>query len=131
MTTPFDANNRPAAQDRRMLAKALSKLFDQWQLSEADQLVLLGLRAEESGVLSMMRERGELADSTQLAERARALLKIYRYLSMLYPEHPQLRNKWLRASHPRLDGQSPFERIGQQGAAGVRFVTILLEEQLF
>lgn len=116
--------------DPRMLAKALFRIFDQWRLSETDQLIVLGIGAEDPGVLVSMRERNDL-DSNDLVERARALVRIYRYLAMLYPEHPTLREKWMTSAHPRLSGESPLDRIKGGGARGIGFVTTLLEEQLF
>jgi len=120
-----------AEQDRRLLAKALFKLFDEWELSERDQALLLGLDAHDLDVLTSMRAAGALASSMQLVERGRSLLRIYRYLSMLYPEHPHLRRKWITSAHPRLNGQAPLQRMKEGGGAGIRFVTLLLEEHLF
>ncbi len=113
-----------------MLAKAISRIFDQWRLSETDQLLVLGIGAEDRGVLVSMRERNDLAPD-ELVDRARALVRIYRYLAMLYPEHPTLREKWMTSTHPRLDGEAPLDRVKRGGAKGIGFVTTLLEEQLF
>ena len=106
-------------------------MFDEWRLSDTDRLVLLALDSHDIDVLVSMREKSELADSGELADRVRALLRIYRYLAMLYPEHPNLREKWMMSGHPRLGGEAPLERMKSGGAAGIRFVTTLLEEQLF
>lgn len=114
-----------------MLAKAIFRMFDQLHLAEADQLVLLGLEAKEGDVLVSMRQAGELPSSDELADRARTLLRIYRYLSMLYPEHPALREKWIASAHPRLEGESPLHRMKTRGHAGIRSVAMLLEEQAF
>lgn len=114
-----------------MLAKAIFRMFDHLHLAESDQVVLLGLGTHEVEVLASMRQTGELAISDELADRARALLKIYRYLAMLYPEHPALREKWIATAHPRLEGESPLQRMKTRGQAGIRFVATLLEEQLF
>lgn len=112
-----------------MLAKAIFRMFDQWRLSEADQLIVLGI--DDPSALASMRTDGELAASDELLNRARALLRIYRYLAMLYPEHPTLREKWMMSTHPRLDGEAPLDRIKRGGARGIGFVATLLEEQLF
>ncbi len=114
-----------------MLAKAIFRMFEQLHLTEGDQIVLLGLGTHEVDVLDSMRQAGELASSNELADRARALLRIYRYLAMLYPEHPGLREKWIASGHPRLEGESPLHRMKTRGPAGIRFVATLLEEQLF
>jgi hypothetical protein len=120
-----------ALQDRRMLAKAIFRLFDDWKLPEADQLALLGFAVEDVDSLSSMRQAGALASSEELMERTRSLLRIYRYLAMLYPEHPHLSKKWMMSSNPRLEGEAPIERIKNGGTAGIRLVSAMLEEQLF
>lgn len=130
----MNSDERPvsatSASDRQMLAKALFRILDQWRLSETDQLIVLGIGAEDPAVLVTMREQHDLV-SDDLVERARALVRIYRYLAMLYPEHPALREKWMTSTHPRLDGESPLDRVKRGGARGIAFVTTLLEEQLF
>lgn len=125
------SSQHPSDQDRRLLATAVFRLFDHWQLAEADQLALLGMKAEQLAVLREMRDSGVLTASAELLERVRALLKIYRYLSMLYPERSELAKKWMTSRNMRLEGHSPMQRIQAGGTAGIRAVTVLLEEQLF
>ncbi len=117
--------------DRRILAKAIFRLFDLWQLSEADQLILLGLPAEHLQALRSMRHSGILSTAEHMAERTRALLRIYRYLGMLYPEHPDLAKKWMISSHARLNAATPMDAIKNRGTAGINAVSALLEELLF
>ena len=116
--------------DRRILAKAIFRLFDLWQLSEADQLMLFG-PAEDRQALRSMRDSGMLMPTAHIAERTRALLRIYRYLGMLYPEHPDLAKKWMSSSHARLNGETPMEAIKNRGTGGINAVSVLLEELLF
>jgi hypothetical protein len=101
-----------------------------WEVSSADQIGLLGLDAEPDTLIAM-REAGLLIASATLAERTRTLLRIYRYVAMLYPEHPELGRKWMRTSHPRLDGETPMQRMLSRGEPGIRFVATILEEQLY
>lgn len=121
----------PTEQDRRTLAKAIFRLFDLWQLSPTDQLGLLGMTQGEAATLETMRNASLLAPSASLAERTRALMRIYRYVGMLYPEHPELARKWMYSSHVRLDGETPMQRMLGRGEPGIRFVTTVLEEHLF
>ena len=121
----------PTDGDRLILAKAIFRLFDQWQLSEADQLVLLGLSIEHAQALSSMRAGGTLSTDEHIAERTRALLRIYRYVGMLYPEHPELAKKWMTTSNVRLNAETPMEAIKNRGSVGMKAVSALLEELLF
>jgi chromosome condensin MukBEF MukE localization factor len=116
--------------DRRLLATAIFRLFDHWRLSEADQLTLLGINAENTSTLHGMREGG-LLPSQELADRVRSLLRIYRYLGMLFLQDPSSAKKWMTDSNIRLDGDSPLTKIQRRGAAGIQTVAALLEEQLF
>jgi hypothetical protein len=118
-------------QDRRLLATALFRLFDHWHLAESEQSSLLGLRPEQQGDLRVMRQSGLLAPNPTIAERTRALLRIYRYLGMVFTQNYDLARGWMMTSNLRLDGDSPFEKIQKKGDAGIRAVTNLLEEQLF
>lgn len=117
--------------DRRILAKAIFRLFDLWQLSEADQLVLLGLPTEHLQALRSMRHSEMLLTAEHLTARTRALLRIYRYLGMLYPEHPDLAKKWMTSSNARLNAETPMDAIKNRGTAGINAVSGLLEELLF
>ncbi len=118
-------------QDRRLLATALFRLFDHWHLAESEQSSLLGLPHEQQGDLRVMRQSGLLSPTPVIAERTRALLRIYRYLGMVFTQNYDLARGWMMTSNLRLDGDSPFERIQKKGDAGIRAVTNLLEEQLF
>ena len=118
-------------QDRRLLATAVFRLFDHWHLTESEQSLLLGLLPEQQDELKAMRRSGLLAPSAAIAERTRALLRIYRYLGMVFTQNYDLARGWMKTSNLRLDGDSPFEKIQKKGDAGIRAVTNLLEEQLF
>lgn len=117
--------------DRRAMAKAVFRLFDHWQLDESEQAALLGIDEEGLGALALMREQGVLDSSTELNERALALLRIFRFLGMLFPDHPELARRWMRTPQPRLDERTALDAIKLQGMQGIRRVTVLLEDQLF
>ena len=118
-------------QDRRLLATAVFRLFDHWHLTQSEQCSLLGLSAGQQDDLEAMRDSGLLSPAPAIAERTRALLRIYRYLGMVFTQNYDLARGWMMTSNPRLDGDSPFEKIRKKGDAGIRAVTNLLEEQLF
>lgn len=92
---------------------------------------MLGLRPDHQDDLRVMRQSGLLAPSKEIAERTRALLRIYRYLGMVFAQNYDLARGWMNTSNLRLEGDSPFDRIRKKGDAGIRTVTNLLEEQLF
>lgn len=113
------------------MAKAVFRLFDHWELDGHEQVALLGLEENGERRLTEMREAGLLESSTELNERALALLRIFRFLGMLFPDHPDLARRWMQTPQPRLDERSALDAIKVQGMHGIRRVTVLLEEQLF
>jgi hypothetical protein len=113
------------------MAKAVFRLFDHWQLDDHEQMALLGLEENGEPRLVAMREASLLESSPDLNERALALLRIFRFLGMLFPDHPDLARRWMRTPQPRLDERSALDAIKVQGMQGIRRVTVLLEEQLF
>ena len=117
--------------DRGAIAKAVFRLFDHWQLEEHEQIALLGLEDEGQQRLSTMRAESLLEATAELNERALALLRIFRFLGMLFPDHPDLARRWMKTPQPRLDERSALDAIKVQGLQGIRRVTVLLEEQLF
>lgn len=114
--------------DRRAMAKAVFRLFDHWQLEEVEQAALLGIEATPDA-LARMREQGVL--DAELNDRALALLRIFRFLGMLFPDHPELARRWMKTPQPRLDEQTALDAIKLHGMLGIKRVTVLLEEQLF
>lgn len=125
------ATGPASEQDRRLLATAVFRLFDHWHLAESEQCSLLGLDPGQRDDLKTMRDSGVLSPAPAIAERTRALLRIYRYLGMVFTQNYDLARGWMTTSNVRLNGDSPFEKIRKQGDAGTRAVTNLLEEQLF
>jgi hypothetical protein len=130
MYSSMETETELAAADRHLLATAIFRLFDHWQLSEADQLALLGIDTEGVSTLHGIRESGMLP-SQELPDRVRSLLRIYRYLGMLFLQDPSSAKNWMSEPNIRLDGDSPLTRIQKKGAAGIQAVAALLEEQLF
>jgi hypothetical protein len=113
------------------MAKAVFRLFDHWQLEEHEQRSLLGLQEDGQRRLATMRDEGLLESTAELNERALALLRIFRFLGMLFPDHPELARRWMKTPQPRLEERSALDAIKVQGLQGIRRVTVLLEEQLF
>ena len=86
-----DIRNPTRTRDERVvLAKAITRLFERWQLTAADQLMLLGLN--ESNRIALQRyARGEaLAANRDLLERAGHLLGIHKSLKLLYPHNEEI-----------------------------------------
>jgi hypothetical protein len=125
---PFSPTQAADA-DRRMLAKATVRLFELWNLTDEQAAALLGADAR-AAVLTELRTGGSLPPQQELIERARALLRIHRYLQLLLPRNPQVAAKWMQAPDERLSGKTPIEILRSGGAAGANRIISLLERQI-
>ncbi len=108
--------------ERVVLARAVTKLFELWQLAAADQLMLLGLN--ESNRIALQRyAKGEaLAANRDLLERVGHLLGIHKALKLLYPKNADLVSGWMSAPNTAFDGASPVEVARRFGFAGLLMV---------
>lgn len=112
---------------RAALAKMVTRLFDLWALSSADQAALLGLSETSRSTLSRYRRGEPLADSRDLLDRAGHLLSIHKSLRMLFPENRELAYRWVGAPNRRFHGQSPLDLMREHGFLGVLMVRRFLE----
>lgn len=112
---------------RAALAKMVTRLFDLWALSGADQAALLGLSEASRSTLSRYRRGEPLADSRDLLDRAGHLLSIHKSLRMLFPENRELAYRWISAPNRRFEGQSPLALMREHGFLGVLMVRRFLE----
>jgi hypothetical protein len=108
--------------DRIVLARAISKLFERWGLSAGDQLSLLGL-SETNRIALQRYAKGEaLAANRDLLERAGHLLGIQKSLKLLYPHNPEIVNGWMAAANTKFEGASPVDVVRRFGFAGLLMV---------
>lgn len=108
--------------ERVILARAATKLFELWALGTADQLMLLGLN--ESNRIALQRyAKGEaLAANRDLLERVGHLLGIHKALKLLYPRNPAIVSGWMSSPNARFDGATPLEIVRRFGFAGLLMV---------
>lgn len=108
--------------ERVILARAATRLFELWELSAADQLMLLGLN--ESNRIALQRyAKGEaLAANRDLLERVGHLLGIHKALKLLYPRNPGLVSGWMSSPNAKFEGATPIEIVRRFGFAGLLMV---------
>lgn len=108
--------------ERVVLARAIIKLFELWQLSAADQLMLLGLN--ESNRIALQRyAKGEaLAANRDLLERVGHLLGIHKALKLLYPHNPEIANGWMSSANTLFDSATPLAIARIFGFGGLLMV---------
>ena len=109
--------------DRRViLAGALSKLFDLWQLSTSDRLALLGMSSENRSALQRYAQGEPLAANRDLMDRAGHLLGIHKSLKLLYPRNDEIAHGWMAARNSKFGGHSPVDVVKQYGLPGLALV---------
>ncbi|HEU4604556.1 MAG TPA: MbcA/ParS/Xre antitoxin family protein, partial [Steroidobacteraceae bacterium] len=123
------ANSSTQDSDREILAKAIRRLFELWNLSDAQSAGVLGLENHQDPILTQIRSGGSLPNETGLVARARILLSIHRKLQLLLPTNPQVAMKWIHAPNPQLNGSTPIEIIRTHGDLGAQQIASLLERQ--
>jgi hypothetical protein len=108
--------------ERVVLARAVTKLFQLWQLGSADQLMLLGMN--ESNRIALQRyARGEaLAANRDLLERVGHLLGIHKALKLLYPKNPEIVAGWMSSPNAAFDASIPVDVVRRFGFAGLLMV---------
>lgn len=123
-----DYSYKPQSKEARVvLARAVSRLFANWQLSAADRLALLGLSEDNRTALARY-ERGEpLAASRDLLDRAGHLLGIHKSLQLLYPQNPDVVKNWMTSANRKFHGDTPVDIVRRFGFPGLVMVRGMLD----
>lgn len=109
--------------------RAFFRLAEEWQLSEAEQTILLG-SPSSSELLNWRRGEIGSADGETL-RRVSYLLGIYKAIHTLLP-NPDRANAWIRAANsaPLFHGKSALDRMLGGRAADLHAVRAYLDPQL-
>lgn len=116
---------------RALLAPALRAFFrlaEEWQLDEAEQMILLG--SPTASHFQAWRRGGLAGANGEVLERISLLLGIYRAIHTLLPE-PARANLWIRAknSAPMFGGRSALDHMLAGGIVKLRQVRAHLAAQ--
>ena len=111
MTAQAEQLLQPDAGIADSLLPAIFNIFNQWRLTGAQQMTLLGLGNEKT--LYNWKNRPEKAKLTRdMLERASYILGIYKSLQILLPD-PALADRWLSTpnDNPLFNGTAPLDRL--------------------
>lgn len=111
---------------RAQLARMVTRLFDHWQLSLAEQAGLLGLSMSNRASIARYRAGEPLADNRDLLDRVSCLLGMHKALRILFPENRDLAYRWMSTANRRL-GKRPVDVILEHGFEGLLAVRRYLE----
>ena len=115
LPAPVDVRTR---ETRERLARLVTRLFDLWQVSVAEQAALLGLSADNRSTLARYRKGDPLADSRDLLDRVGHLLGIHKSLRILFPHDWDLAYRWMTTPNRRF-GSRPVDVVVQRGFEGL------------
>ncbi len=119
--------NIEGTDERRKLAKMVTRLFELWKLSTADQLELLGLSRTSRSQLSKYRNGGALPSSRDMLDRIGWLLSIHKSLRLLYPRNENIRYTWVNRQNQMLNEQRPLDVMKEKGLIGIASVARYLD----
>jgi len=112
---------------RKKLARMVTRLFELWNITTADQLELLGLSRTSRAQLSKYRNGGAVPSSRDMLDRIGWLLSIHKSLRLLYPRNEKIRYTWVKRRNRILDDQRPLDIMKHQGLIGVARVARYLD----
>ena len=119
--------NLEGTDERKKLAKMVTRLFELWGLSTADQLELLGLSRTSRSQLSKYRKGGALPSSRDMLDRIGWLLSIHKSLRFLYPRNENIRYTWINRQNKIFNEQKPLDVMKNQGLIGIASVARYLD----
>jgi hypothetical protein len=122
--TPIDIESSEA---RKKLALMVTRLFELWNVTTADQLELLGLSRTSRAQISKYRSGGAVPSSRDMLDRIGWLLSIHKSLRLLYPRNENIRYTWVKRRNRILDDQRPLDIMKYQGLIGVARVARYLD----
>ena len=93
------------------LLPVIFNIFNQWGLTGAQQMLLLGLSNEKT-LYNWKRQPEKTKLTRDLLERTSYVLGIYKSLQILLPD-PELADQWLSSpnDNPLFNGATPLERL--------------------
>lgn len=111
---------------RAVYAKMVTRLFDHWQLSDADRLAMLGLSKDSRQTLSHYRKGKPLLNRRDLLDRVAYLLDIHVQLRLIFPKNKNLGYGWMTARLADFGAQTPVEIVRLHGIVGLNMLSAYL-----
>ncbi|WP_051687287.1 antitoxin Xre/MbcA/ParS toxin-binding domain-containing protein [Microbulbifer sp. HZ11] len=103
------------------ISHMLLRLFENWNLSSDQQLIILGLTNAVVTNLSKSLKR-YLSEDRDKLDRARILLEIHKSLRRLFPQNREIAYQWIFRPNKAFDGLAPFDVIERNGMLGMYMV---------
>ena len=132
----FDHHNREymalvaSPEKRKALAKVVLRIFDQWDLDTATQLMLLGLGTKSRALLTKYRDGSSpIASNQDTLQRVGYITAIFQLLKSLYPKNKTLRQSWIKRRNTKLNNLAPLE-VMLNGIPDIKKIYAMLQYQM-
>lgn len=114
--------------DMRRLLKTVGKLFDRWDLTNAERgALLVGDLSHLNNVLAS-EDFSPMQDD--LGRRCNQLLHIHRCLRLLFPGNRALMYSWIKTPNRAFNGSSPLQLMVNEDTAGYGQVIRYLDDAI-
>lgn len=128
MNVKLAPTSLPTTQESIVLAKAITKLFEHWNLTQEQQCTLLGLSVNSRRKLNDMAQgKNGIPAGRDAYERVGYLLSIHKALRLLYPQNKEILYGWVNMRNTMLDGRTPIEMMLEQGFIGLAKIARFLD----
>lgn len=119
---PHPFQRQPETRKRVRLGIKVTKLLDQWNLSGADQNILLGLAPNDDTALQNYRSGKGLEEDVDRLGRVGHLLAIGKTLSLIFRKNPDLATRWVMQEDKCMKGRLPLDvmKDGYEGLLAIR-----------
>jgi hypothetical protein len=105
---------------------AFWNIMDQWGVKSEDQIAFIGIKADLS--CDELKEINVSSLSSEMLERISLVLKIYKYLEILFPNREQSR-AWINKSNDAFGGKTALVLILSDKKSGLVTVAEYLNSQ--
>ena len=107
---------------RIVLARALTKLFEYWDLAVPDRLTLLGLASGNRMTLQRYAHGEPVTASRDTLDRVGHLLGIQKSLELLYPRNLDIQKGWMTSPNRLFHDRRPVDVVEEYGLPGLVMV---------
>jgi len=111
-----------APEKRAILAKALHRAFEFWELSPEDRLTLLGYAKDNRAALGKLAKGEPLGATQDSMDRASHVLGIWKSLELLFPRNDDFRSAWMRSRNKAFGNHTPVDVVRAYGLPGLVIV---------
>lgn len=116
------------SRDRAAYARMVTRLFCKWQITDADQLAILGIKEDSMSILRHYRDGKPLSNSRDLIDRVAYLFDIHSQLRSVFPNNNNLVYGWMTARIADFNHLTPIHIIKSHGIVGMNMLHTYLSK---